>query len=387
MNQGKYVFAQIMEFLDNDKFHRIVSKYNGNKGVRDFTCWNQMMCMIFGQLSNRDSLRDLFVAINAHKVKAYHLGFGKSVHRTTLGRANENRNYRIYEDFATHLIDIARKKNAVKDFEIDFPGNIYAFDSSMIDLCLSVFWWATYKRNSGAVKLHTLYDVKTHIPCFIHITAASVNDMIAMDNIPYEKGSFYIFDRGYNDFNRLYRINLLEAYFVVRAKNGLKFKRMYSFKSDRSTGVMSDQIGVFSITKSHIHYPQKVRRIKYVDNETGEEFIFLTNNFDLSAMDIALLYKNRWQIELFFKWLKQHLKINSFWGHSENAVKTQVYCAIITYCLVSIVAIELKVNHSIYEVLQILGISLLDKTPIKELLTNTDYKNVKELDCNLLLFN
>jgi len=387
MNKGKYVFAQITEFLPQRVFDRLVEKYQGNKRIREFTCWNQLLCMIFGQLSNRDSLRDLIVTIQAHQSKSYHLGFGKGVYLPTLAVANIKRNYKIYEEFSAHLIDIARKKNAINDFEVNVEGNVYAFDSSMIDVCLNVFWWATYKRNAGGVKLHTLYDVKTHIPCFVHITAASVNDIMGMDKIPYEHGSFYIFDRGYNDFERLYHIHAAKAFFVFRARDKTKFKRMYSNKIDKTTGVKTDQTGVFTVRKSHQRYPEKIRRIKYVDFDTKKEFVFLTNNFELQATDIALLYKNRWQIELFFKWIKQHLKIKAFWGHTENAVKTQVYCAIITYCVVSILAKELKIERSIYEILQILGISLLDKTPVKELLTNTDYKNVKERNYNLLLFN
>jgi hypothetical protein len=380
MNQGKYVFAQITEFLPLRVFDRLVMKYNGNKHVRTFTCWNQMLCMVFGQLSNRDSLRDLIVAIDAHRNKSYHLGLGSSVKLATLARANINRNCKIYEEFAYHLIDHARRVCANDDFEVKVDGNVYAFDSTTIDLCLSVFWWAEFQKKKGGVKMHTLYDVKTQIPSFVHITTASVNDVNAMDNIPYEKGSYYIFDRGYNDFERLYRIQRLEAWFVVRAKDNLKFNRMYSGQVDKSTGVKCDQTGVFSHQKSYNRYPQKLRRIKYYDCETDVEFVFLTNNFELTALGIAILYKNRWQVELFFKWIKQHLKVKSFWGHTLNAVKTQLYCAIITYCLVAIVSKELKIDRSTYEILQILGISLLDKTPIKELLTNNDYKNVKELN-------
>jgi len=378
MNQGKYVFAQVIEFLPFRVFDRLVMKYNGNKHIRTFTCWNQMLCMVFGQLTNRESLRDLIVAIDAHKNKSYHLGFGSSVKLSTLARANIQRNCKLYEEFAYHLIDHARKVCACSDFEVKVDGNVYAFDSTTIDLCLSVFWWAEFRKTKGGVKMHTLYDVKTQIPSFIYITTASVNDVNAMDNIPYEKGSYYVFDRGYNDFERLYRIQKLEAYFVLRAKDNLKFNRMYSNAVDKSTGVKCDQTGTFANQKSFNRYPEKLRRIKYYDSETGVEFVFLTNNFELSALEIAILYKNRWQVELFFKWIKQHLKVKSFWGHTPNAVKTQLYCAIITYCLVAIVSKELKINRSIYEILQILGISLLDKTPIKELLANNDYKNVKE---------
>ncbi len=380
MNQGKFVFAQITEFLPRRVFDRIVQKYNGNKHIRTFTCWNQMLCMVFGQLTNRDSLRDLIVALDAHKAKSYHLGLGPNIALSTLAKANIRRNFKIYEEFACHLIDYARRVCACTDFEVKVDGNVYAFDSTTIDLCLSVFWWAEFRKAKGGIKMHTLYDIKTQIPSFIYITTASVNDVNAMDHIPYERGSYYIFDRGYNDFERLYRIHKIEAYFVLRARDNLKFNRMYSKTVDKETGVKCDQIGTFTNQKSFGRYPEKLRRIKYYDSETKVEFVFLTNNFELSAIEIAILYKNRWQVELFFKWIKQHLKVKSFWGHTPNAVKIQLYCAIIAYCLVAIVGKELKINRSTYEILQILGISLLDKTPVKELLANDDYKNVKELN-------
>ena len=387
MNQGKYVFAQITEFLPRRVFDRLVEKYDGNKHVRTFTCWHQMLCMVFGQLTARDSLRDLIVALDAHKAKSYHLGFGLNVTRPTLARANIRRNYKLYEEFAWHLIDYALKVFVCSDFEVNVDGNVYAFDSTTIDLCLSVFWWAEFRKAKGGIKMHTLYDVKTQIPSFIYITPASVNDVKAMDQIPYERGSYYIFDRGYNDFERLYRINKLEAFFVLRARDNLNFDRRYSKKVDKQTGVKYDQIGVFAAPRSHSRYPEKIRRIKYYDSETEVEFVFLTNNFELTATEIADLYKNRWQVELFFKWIKQHLKVKTFWGHTPNAVKTQLYCAIIVYCLVAIVGKELKIDRPIYEILQILGISLLDKTPIKELLTNIDYKNIKELGYKQLSFS
>ena len=387
MNQGKFVFAQITEFLPRRVFDRIVQKHNGNKHIRTFTCWNQMLCMVFGQLTNRDSLRDLIVAIDAHKAKSYHLGLGSNVALSTLAKANIRRNCKIYEEFACHLIDYARRVCVCADFEVNVDGNVYAFDSTTIDLCLSVFWWAEFRKAKGGIKMHTLYDVKTQIPSFIYITTASVNDVNAMDQIPYEKGSYYIFDRGYNDFERLYRIQMTEAYFVLRARDNLRFNRMYSQKVDKDAGVKCDQIGTFTNKKSFSHYPKKLRRIKYYDSLTDVEFVFLTNNFELSALEIAILYKNRWLVELFFKWIKQHLKVKSFWGHTPNAVKTQLYCAIIAYCLVAIIGKELKIGRSTYEILQILGISLLDKTPVKELLANSDYKNVKELNCNQLSLN
>ena len=385
MNNGKYVFAQLIEFLPQRVFDGFVKKHSGNKHIRYFTCWNQLLCMIFGQLTNRDSLRDLIVAIDAHSRKTYHLGFGKSVTRSNLAKANENRSSKIFEEYAYHLIAVARRKRANDNFEI--KGKVYAFDSSTIDLCLSVFWWAKFRKAKGGIKLHTLYDITTQIPAFIHITEAKVNDVNAMDLIPYESESYYIFDRGYVDFTRLYKITNHSAYFVIRAKSNLKFNRMYSNKVDKTTGVQCDQVGKLSGFYVSKQYPEKLRRVKFYDEETKRIFVFLTNNFELSAIHIALLYKNRWQVELLFKWIKQHLKIKCFWGTSENAVRIQIYTAIISYCLVSIVGYDLKIDRSTYEILQVLGISLLDKTPVNELFTNIDYKDVNELDYNQLLFS
>jgi len=382
MNQGKYVFAQIVEFLPQRVFDRIVAKYNGNKNVKHFTCWNQLLCMLFGQLTNRDSLRDLIVALDAHSSKAYHLGFGKSISRSNLAKANETRNSKIFEEFAYHLISIARRSRANDDFEI--KGKIYAFDSSTIDLCLNVFWWAKFRKAKGGIKLHTLFEISTQIPAFVHITPATVNDVNAMDYLIYEAGAFYIFDRGYVDYTRLYKITVHSAYFVIRAKSNIKFQRMYSLKVDKASGVICDQIGKltgFYISKD---YPEKIRRVKFYDDETKRTFVFITNNFELTANQVALLYKNRWQVELFFKWIKQHLKVKSFWGTSENAVRIQIYTAIITYCLVAIIGCELNLERSTYEILQIIGISLLDKTPVNELFARIDYKDVKELNYNQL---
>ena len=382
MNQGKYVFAQIVEFLPQRIFDRIVEKYEGNKYVKHFTCWNQLLCMLFGQLTNRDSLRDLMVALNAHSNKSYHLGFGKNVTRSNLAKANETRNSKIFEEFAYHLINVARRNKANDDFEI--KETIYAFDSSTIDLCLSVFWWAKFRKAKGGIKLHTLFDITTQIPAFVHVTPATVNDVNAMDYLNYEQSAYYIFDRGYVDYTRLFKITQHSAFFVIRAKSNLQFNRMYSQKIDKSSGVLCDQIGKlkgFYISK---RYPDKLRRVKFHDQQTNRTFIYLTNNFDITSAQVALLYKNRWQIELFFKWIKQHLKIKSFWGTSQNAVLIQIYCALITYCLVSIIGNELKISRSTYEILQVIGISLLDKTPVNELLANVDYKDVKELGCNQL---
>lgn len=382
MNTGKYVFSQVIDILPRRTFDRLVDKYNGNKYVKHFTCWNQLLCMLFGQLTNRDSLRDLSVVINAHSNKSYHLGLGKKVSRSNLAQANANRDYRIFEEYASILIDIAQKKRSSSDFEIE--GKIYAFDSTTIDLCLSVFWWANFKKTKAGIKIHTMYDVVTQIPSFIHITSASVNDVNAMDHIPYETGAYYIFDRAYIDFKRLHIITEHSAYFVIRSKKNLKFRRIYSKKVDRSTGVIYDQTGVLTGNEASMKYPDKIRRVKYFDEETDKVFVFLTNNIDLKAIEIAMLYKQRWMVELFFKWVKQHLKIKSFWGTSENAVRIQIYCAIITYCMVAIVESNLKSERSIYEVLQILGISLLDKTPVHELFKTVE-KQIKNDDNQLTI--
>lgn len=380
MNQGKYIFAQLTDFLSRRVFDRLVTKYSGNKKVRTFTCWNQMMCMIFGQLTGRESMRDLMLCLEAHSNKYYHLGFGATLSRRNLGKANQNRDYRIFEEFACILMSEARQSYYKNDFEIQVDGNVYAFDSSTIDLCLSIFWWAEFRKHKGGIKLHTLYDVKTSIPVWILITNAKLHDVNALNNLSYESGSFYIFDREYVDFKRLYRIQNCDAYFVIRAKSNMKFQRMYSLRADKDKGIKCDQIGKLENADSLRDYPNKFRRIKYYDKELDREFVFITNNTNLSALEITLLYKNRWQVELFFKWIKQHLKVKSFWGTSINAVKIQVYCAIITYCLVALVAYKLKVNRPIYEILQILSFSLLDKSSVKEILSEYDYKNIKELN-------
>lgn len=387
MNQGKYIFAQLTDFLPRRVFDRLVDKYEGNKHVRSFTCWNQMLCMVFGQLTARDSMRDLMLSLEAHQQKYYHLGFGSTVSRRNFGTANERRNYRIFEEFAYVLIEEARRSCYRDDFEIEVDGNVYALDSTTIDLCLSIFWWAKFRKHKGGIKLHTLYDVKTSIPSFLYITNASVHDVNIMDIIPYEEGSFYVADKGYTDFLRLYKIHTNGSFFVTRAKENLRFKRMYSRAVDKTTGVQSDHIGKLEIYKSKNEYPEKLRRIKFYDAEHDKDLVFLTNNMDLKASEIAFLYKKRWAVELFFKWMKQHLKIKSFWGTTLNAVKIQMYCAVIAYCLVAIIGNKLKVDRSIYEILQILSISLLDKTPIKEILTKCDYNNVKELQNNQLIIS
>ena len=385
MNQGKYVFAQISSFLPQRVFDRIVSKYNGNYKTRHFTCWNQILCMMFGQLSNRESLRDLALTINAHPGKLYHLGFGKSVSKTNLAKANEQRSWLIYQELAYYLIEEARKICLPgDDSAFSFTNSVYAFDSTTIDLCLNVFCWATFRRAKGAVKLHTQYDVRTSIPVFMHVSAGSVHDVNVMDKITYESGSFYIFDRGYLDFDRLFVIHQSNSFFVIRAKNNLKFRRIYSAAVDKTTGVRCDQTGYLKGFYSLQGYPEKIRRIKFCDEEQNRTFIFLTNNMQLKPEEIAALYKHRWKIELFFRWIKQHLRITAFWGRTENAVKTQVYTAVITYALIAIIRQKLKSDYSTYEILQILGTSLLDKTQLNQLLQKKNNQDVKELLYNQL---
>jgi hypothetical protein len=375
MNKDKYVFAQMVEFLDNYKFLRIVKKYDGNKYVKHFTCWNQLLTLMFGQLCNRESLRDLIVALNAHQEKCYHLGVGKHVTRSNLSKANENRDYRIFEDFAFYMISEARKKRVNDIFKLN--GNVYAFDSTTIDLCLKLFPWANFRTHKGGIKIHTLYDVETQVPAFIHITEAKINDVKAMDIIPYESGSFYVFDRAYNDYHRLYKIHMMDSFFVVRAKTNIK-ARALKWKRRLPKNILSDceiELTGFYTQKS---YPETIRLVRFWDEEDEREFIYLTNAKHIPALQVAELYKNRWQVELFFKWLKQHLKIKKFWGTSENAVKIQVYSAIIAYCLVAIMQHDMKLDRSTYEVLQILGISLTDKTPLRDLFSKTKFNDVKE---------
>ena len=375
MNKDKYVFAQMVEFLDNYKFLRIVKKYDGNKYVKHFTCWNQLLTLMFGQLCNRESLRDLIVALNAHQEKCYHLGVGKHVTRSNLAKANENRDYRIFEDFAFHMISEARKKRVNDIFKLN--GNVYAFDSTTIDLCLKLFPWANFSTYKGGIKIHTLYDVETQVPAFIHITEAKINDVRAMDVITYESGSFYVFDRAYNDYHRLYKIHMMDSFFVVRAKTNIK-ARVLKWKRRLPKNILSDceiELTGFYTQKS---YPETIRLVRFWDEEDEREFVYLTNAKHIPALQVAELYKNRWQVELFFKWLKQHLKIKKFWGTSENAVKIQVYSAIIAYCLVAIMQHDMKLNRSTYEVLQILGISLTDKTPLRNLFSKTNFNDVKE---------
>ena len=377
MFQDKYVFAQLISFLNRSKFNRIVSKYKGDKYVKHFSCWNQLLVLMFGQLSNRESLRSLIVALDAHYSKCYHLGMGKNVSRSSLARANQDRDYHIFEEYAYYLVNQAREKKAVNIFNLG--GNVYAFDSTTIDLCLSVFWWAKFRRNKGGIKIHTLYDVETQIPTFFHITEASMHDSKAMKEIPYEPDSYYIFDRAYNNFKMLYKIHQIGAYFVIRAKRNLKYKPL-KWKRRLPKNVLSDQTIELTGFYPKQYYAGSLRLVRYWDEEQQREFIFLTNAIHISALQVAELYKNRWQVELFFKWLKQHLKIKKFWGTTENAVRIQIYAAICTYCLVAIVQHDMKLDRSTYEVLQILSISLTDKTNLRELFSKTKFQNDKERD-------
>lgn len=376
MHKDPFVFSQLVQFLNRSKFNRIVAKYDGDKYVKSYTCWNQLLTMMFGQLSNRESLRDLIVALEAHAVKVYRLGIGKSVSRSNLSKANEQRDYRIFEEFAFFMIAEARRRRIQKIFKLD--GHVYAFDSTAIDLCLSVFEWAKFRKHKGGIKMHTLYDVEAQVPAFVHITEAKVHDSTAMPEIPYENGAHYIFDRGYNDFGNLYMINRIGAFFVVRAKTNVRFKPV-TWKRRLAENVVSDAIGYFTVYKSAKDYPEKLRKVVCIDQEDGTRYIFLTNNLTASAETIAELYRNRWSVELFFKWIKQHLRIKKFWGTSENAVRIQIYCAIITYCLVAIVQHDIRLERTIYEVLQILGISLTDKTNLRDLFDKSNFKNVNVL--------
>ena len=379
MNKGKYVFSQLLAFLDPFTFLRIAKKYDGDKYVKNFTCWNQLAVLMFGQLSNRESLRDLVLATQAHASKAYHLGFGKYVSKSTLADANTKRDYRIFEEFAYRVITQAQKCRAVEIFKLN--GNVYAFDSTTIDLCLNTFEWALFRKKKGGIKMHTLYDIETLIPTFFHITPAVIHDMNAMDVIPYEENAFYIFDRGYNDFKRLYHITVIGAYFVNRGKKNNDFRPMsWKRRFLSKSGILSDAIGYMDSQLTMEKYPDKIRRIIYWDDIDKRKFIFFTNALDINPVMITELYRNRWKIELFFKWLKQHLKIKKFWGTTENAVRIQIYSAITAYCMMAIIQKKMNVDRSIYEMLQIVSISLTDTTSLKDLFDKPNYNIVNELN-------
>ena len=376
MFQDKFVFSQLTSFLDRNHFNYLIRKYGGDKYVKHLTCWNQLLALMFGQLCNRESLRDVIVALEAHRSKCFHLGLGrKPIAKTTLATANQNRDYRIFEEFAFYMMTQAREKRATDIFKLG--GKVYAFDSTTIPLCLSVFWWAKFRKKKGGVKAHVLYDLEAQVPAFYHITTASVNDSKAMQEIPYETDAYYIFDRGYNNFKELCRILRMESFFVVRAKSNLQYKCV-RWKRRLPKNILTDAEIELTVCKSRKDYPENLRLVRYYDEEQDREFMFLTNAMDLTAQQVADLYRNRWQIELFFKWLKQHLKIKKFWGTTENAVRIQISAAITAYCLVAILQHDMQLKRSTYEVLQILSMSLTDKTPLRELFDKTYSNDVKE---------
>lgn len=382
MYEGSFVFSQLREWLDRNHFNYLVRKYEGDRYVKHFSCWNQLLVMMFGQLCNRESLRDLIVALQAHYSKRVQLGFGpKPIAKTTLASANQNRDFRIFEDFAFYMMKEACEKRSMNLMNI--PGKKYAFDSTTIPLCLATFPWAKFRSKKGGVKAHVLHDIEAQVPAFYTVTTASKHDSTAMTSIPYESGSYYVFDRAYDSFKELYRIHLIGAFFVVRAKTNLKYK-IVKWKRRMPKNVLTDADVRLTGYLSEKKYPESFRLIRYYDEEDEREFTFLTNAKHLTALEIAELYKKRWLVELFFKWLKQHLKIKKFWGTTENAVRIQIAVAIITYCLVAIVHHDMKLERSTYEVLQILSISLTDKTQLADLFDKTNYNDVKELDYPLI---
>ena len=375
MNQGQTVFSQIIDFLPQKKFRQCVNRYNGNYRVRSFKCYDQLLCMAFAQLTYRESLRDIECCLRAMREKLYHMGIRGKVSRSTLADANEVRDWRIYSDFAQILIHEARHLYAEDDFGLELNDTVYALDSSTIDLCLSLFPWARFRKTKAAVKLHTLLDLRGDIPTFIWITDGKVHDVNVLDHLVPEPGSIYVMDRAYLDFQRLYQMHQDLAIFVTRSKTNTGLRRLYSHKVDKTTGVRYDQTVVPTGFYTKKDYPDKLRRIKYFDAEKGRAFIFLTNQFTLPALTIAELYRCRWRVEIFFKWIKQHLRIKKFFGTSENAVKTQIWIAISTYVLVAIMKKRMKIDLSLYTILQILSISLFEKKPIYQVLTESSYKN------------
>ena len=380
MHKGRLVFSQLLDYLPRDYFEWLVKKYEGNKYVKTFTCWNHLSVLLYGQLSNREGLRDLIVTISPHRNFFHHLGFGKNVSRSNLSKANEVRDVNIFRLLSERMIVLARTKRSgcKKDFFLD--KKLYAFDSTTISLCLSIFWWTKLHHGKGGVKMHTLYDVKTDVPAFVIITDANVHDSKVMSEIPYEADSVYVFDRAYMSTKELYAIEKAKAYFIVREKH----KMTYKVVEDRNynnpeTGIMADQIIRFTGNKTRKQYPKSLRRIVFYDKETNRTFVFYTNNMEISAEDIALCYKYRWRCELFFKWLKQHLRVKEFYGTTENAVKIQLYVAITAYCLVAIVEHDLHLEMDTYDVLRILSTSLMIKMPLTDLLDKKNWaKEPKE---------
>ena len=371
MYSGRLVFSQVMDCMSIYEFHKCVERYHGNYKVKSFSCLDQFLSMAFAQLTWRESLRDIEVCLRSMRSKLYHIGIRGNIARSTIANANENRDWRIYADHAQVLINIARKLYRNDDFGVELKETVYALDSTTIDLCLSLFPWARFRKHKGAVKMHTLLDLRGSIPSMIWITDGKVHDVNILDKLIPEPGSFYIMDRAYIDFFRLYSLHQCSAFFVTTAKKNFQFKRIYSRKVDKSTGLRCDQTIRLTGTKSFQYYPEKLRRISYVDKETLNRYVFLTNNFVLSALVIAILYKCRWNIELFFKWIKQHLRIKKFYGNSSNAVKTQIWIAISTYVMVAILKKQLKSELSLYTILQILSVNLFQKDPLAQVLTDS----------------
>ena len=388
MYSGKLVFAQLMEHLPLHTFRRCVQRYPSKYPTKTFSHLDQFLCMAFAQLTYRESLRDIETCLRAHQAKLYHLGIRGNIAKSTLADANEQRDWHIYEDFAISLIQIARKLYASDSFAVELEQTAYALDTTTIDLCLSVFPWVHFRQAKAAVKMHTLLDLRGNIPTFIHITDGKMHEVNVLDILIPEAGSFYIMDRGFTDFARWFTLHQAQAFFVIRGKSNLLFRRVYSRTVDTSTGLRCDQTIVLTTPKALKDYPQHLRRIKFYDAEHGRHLVFLTNNFDLPALTIARLYRCRWQVELFFKWIKQHLRIKRFYGTTENAVKTQIWIAISVYVLVAIVKKRLKTEASLYKILQILSLALFEKMPLDQLVKNSDTQvDMSDNDNQMNLFN
>lgn len=371
MPTSQTIFSQLMDFIPAYEFRKCVQRYNGNYKVKSFSCWDQYLCMAFAQLTFRESLRDIQVCLRMAQAKLYHMGFRGQISRNTLANANQMRDWRIYADFAQVLISTARSLYAKEDFGLDLQQAVYALDSTVIDLCLALFPWAKFRKRKGAIKLHTLLDLHGNIPSVIIITHGKLHDVRILDQMPIEPGAIYIMDRGYLDFSRLYRIHQGLAFFVIRSKHNMSFRRIISHPVDKATGVQCDQSIILAGQLSRQDYPERLRRIRYYDQETDKRIVPITNNWSLPAITISELYRCRWQVELFFKWIKQHLRIKAFFGTTENAVKTQIWIAISVYVLVAIVKKRLKLEHSLYTILQILSLSLFEQMPIGRALAIT----------------
>lgn len=384
MNSGKALFTQVMEYLDHNEFNRCVQRYDGHRKIQSFTCMDQFLSMAFAQLTHRESLRDIETCLRLADGKSYHMGFRSSVSRNTLANANQTRDWRIYADFAHSLIREAQGLYAGESLGFELKQAAHALDSTTIDLCLSLFPWATFRKTKAAVKLHTVLDVKTALPLHVIITPGDVHDVNILDQLTFESDTIYILDRGYYDYSRLFGIDQAGAFFVVRAKKDLAFQRLYSHPVDKTTGVQCDQTIRFKNFYAAKDYPQKLRRVRYYDAETQKHLVFLTNHFDLSALDVARLYRCRWKIELFFKWIKQHLRIKTFFGRSDNAVKTQIWIAICAYVLVAILKKRLNLPQSLHTILQILSVRIFEKTPLILALSEIEYSIDKEQDCGQL---